>query len=181
MKYFARAKIDGSPHNGSPPVQASVDNVHVQIERDSSDGQCWITVSFPAPDYRAYKPTIQREKEQPYTKHIHIPDNPYFALAVEWLQYIESIGSFWFGIIRILCDSATHGWTPESDSEETELQLFSASHTATYPPRRSNLSDRSLHDALRNRSRLDHLTVPLAFFREGVVEYHNHRYILAFF
>jgi len=181
MRYFAEAKIDGASENGSPAVQASVEATIVEIYRDK-DGQGWIKVSFAAPDYHLYKPTIQLGLGNAAAPHvINVPANPYYPQATEWMQYIESVGSFWFGIDRIHWETAKHGWIPESETEKAELQLFSASHSASYPPRLSLLNNRSLQDVLEIRPQLNHLVIPVSFVREGANEYRNQRYIMAYF
>ena len=112
---------------------------------------------------------------------IEVPvDNPHFNDILNLVQYLESLGSFWFSIRRIYWAEGKYEWVPENEEEQRMLQVFSFKPSFSYPVTPVHVKPDVLYRMVQARSRLSHLTVPLAFFREGVNEFRSFRYVNAF-
>lgn len=105
---------------------------------------------------------------------------PHFQDILDLAQYIESIGSFHLGIRHIHWSNAKYDWVPETEEERRSLQVFSSNTTLTYPETPVPVTPEVLYRLVRSRERLDHLKIPMAFFREGVNDYRAFRYVDAF-
>lgn len=107
-------------------------------------------------------------------------DDPHFEDLRGLLQYLESIGSFWFGIYRVHLAEAKYSWIPETEEEKGSAQIFSSTGSRRYNDTIRQIKPDILARTLQARSRLGHLTIPMAFFREGVNEHREFRYVAAF-
>lgn len=107
-------------------------------------------------------------------------DDPHFQDLVDLAQYIESVGSFHLQIRRVHWQEGEYEWIPESDEERRLLRVFSAKTSLKYPETLVEVKPEVLFRMVRSRRRLEHLKVPLAFFREGVNEFRAFRYVTAF-
>lgn len=108
-------------------------------------------------------------------------DEPHLQDLRDLVQYIESLGSFHFNLRRIHWSHGEYAWIPESPEEEHALQLYSLKIGASeYPVTPVHVRPGVLSRMVQARSRLSHLTVPMAFFREGVNEFRAFRYVSAY-
>jgi hypothetical protein len=129
-------------------------------------------------DYEDHLPRIDAST-RPTT--ISFPRPPETTDLIELLQFIESVGSFWFGIRKIHWNAAEYRWEPESAEEKAKVEVFSFSSKRDYPKRTEVLLPQALPELLEDRARLGSLVLPLAFYREGLNDYTSHRYINAYF
>ena len=106
-------------------------------------------------------------------------DDPEYQDILALTQYLESIGSFWFGFNRVHWAEAKYEWVPESDDDRAALGIFSAKASRRYRETIRKIDPPVLARTLAARSRLEHLTIPMAFFREGVNEHRDFRYVNA--
>jgi hypothetical protein len=112
---------------------------------------------------------------------LHTPTgDPSFVDLVDLAQYIESIGSFHLQIRRIYWQEGEYEWIPENEEERRLLGVFASKTSLKYPETPVEVRPEVLFRMVRSRRRLEHLKVPLAFFREGVNEYRAFRYVTAF-
>jgi hypothetical protein len=108
-------------------------------------------------------------------------DEPHLRDLLELVQYIESLGSFHFNLRRIYWTQGEYAWIPESEEEKRVLQLYAFKvNKMEYPATPVLVRPGVLARMINARGRLGHLTVPMAFFREGVNEYRAFRYVSAF-
>lgn len=107
-------------------------------------------------------------------------NQPHFADLLDLVQYVESIGSFWFGFSKLLWAEGKYEWLPETDEERAALRVFSTKTALSYPETRRHVELATFARAIAARSRLGHLTIPMAFFREAVNDYRSFRYVNAF-
>jgi hypothetical protein len=108
-------------------------------------------------------------------------DDPHFQDLLELVQYIESLGSLHLNLRRIHWTQGEYAWIPESSVEEAALQLYSLKvGVSEYNDTPKYVNPGLLGRMINARGRLGHLTVPMAFFREGVNEFRAFRYISAF-
>jgi len=59
---------------------------------------------------------------------LNIPENKYYEEIINLLKYIESMGSYWFGIEKICWDEVQENYIPENDKERSLLTV----HTINY-------------------------------------------------
>ena len=108
-------------------------------------------------------------------------DEPHLQDLLELVQYLESLGSFHLNLRRIHWTEGEFGWIAESPEEERALQLYSIKHgPSEYPVTPVHVNPGLLGRMINARGRLRYLTVPMAFFREGVNEYRAFRYVIAY-
>jgi len=107
-------------------------------------------------------------------------DDPHFEDLRGLLQYLESIGSFWFGIQRVHLAEAKYSWIPETAEEMGSAHVYSSKGSRRYNNTIRQIRPDVLARTLQARSRLGYLTIPMAFFREGVNEHREFRYVAAF-
>jgi hypothetical protein len=100
---------------------------------------------------------------------------------IELLQYLESLGSFWFGIDRIRWSESTTEWIPEGPEDRERLSLFSLKSSASYPLTDVPLNAAQLCALVAARDKYAFLVIPLAFLREGDLEFRAFRYASAFY
>ncbi len=130
-------------------------------------------------DYRALLPSIDTNGQLP---HVRVPANPVSDELIAVLQHFESIGSFWCGIERIAWHDCESTWVPETAAEGEELSLLSfGALRRVYPPLRDTVLPGLVEEIIRFRGSFKRLVLPFSFYREGMNEYRQHRYINAFY
>jgi hypothetical protein len=127
--------------------------------------------------------SLPRHQMDPSGNHLFDTalDEPHFQDVLDLVQYIESLGSFHFNLRRIHWTQGEYAWIPESPEEQRALQVYSLKiGPPDYPVTPVKIRPGVLGRLVNARTRLGHLTVPMAFFREGVNEFRAFRYISAF-
>ena len=108
--------------------------------------------------------------------------NDIYNETVELLKYIESIGSYWLGIHRILTGNLKIEYIPENIKEEKEISLYEITEDEGKFKRTKFLVNESdLKNLLDRKQELKHLTIPFSFYREGINEYNTNKFINAFY
>jgi hypothetical protein len=97
------------------------------------------------------------------------------------LQHIESLGSFWLGVRRIDWRTAEEGWEPEDEQERKSLGLRTFRRSSKYPVEPQPVIQGMLAEIVQSHERLAHLTIPMAFYREGNNAFLGHQYVNAFY
>jgi len=138
-----------------------------------------VWADMPITDYAALLPEIRPSSSGPHA--IMIPKVPGDDRLTETLQFIESLGSFWFGIERLNWADAKLEWIPESPDEQTKLSLCSYAPTFEYPSEAVALRPEILTKLLERRDSLEYLTIPMSFYREGRNDHREHKYVSAFY
>lgn len=179
VKYRVRAALEGSTSIQGDSLEFGWDQYHVRFGAGASGRVEWIEVEVTVPDYRQYLPRLTRLAEDHHA--LVAPDHPYHQHLIDLLQYFESIGAFWAGVRRIHWDHPAADWVPESDKEDGELNVGNIRVSGKYPDPPTPISVKLIGELLGRRSTHAYLTVPMAFFREGIKEFQEFRYIQAFF
>lgn len=102
--------------------------------------------------------------------------------AKELLQYLESIGSLWFGIRNIDMGNMRIEWKNERRGKRQELGFnFETNTISNYSDAVTMIIDQEgLASILGLRADLNQLTIPMAFYREGLNERAKGRFGNAF-
>lgn len=108
------------------------------------------------------------------------PDTPHFKDLEQLLQFIESTGSFEFSVRKIMWEQPEIEFIPECQEEESMLTISRFNVNVRQPTLPSFCEHESLALRLQDRAKLSFLTIPFAFFREGMIDYEYLRYASAF-
>ena len=176
--YFSASAAAESDHILPGPFGVKVAGRIIELHGEPGKTVTKVVAKARISDYEAVLPRVDAST-QPTT--ISFPTPPETSDLIELLQFIESIGSFWFGIRRIQWNEAEYRWEPESAEEKAKIEVFSFSSRREYPKRTQVLLPQALPEILEDRERLGSLVLPLAFYREGLNDYTGHRYINAYF
>ncbi len=130
-------------------------------------------------DYREYLTPIKNDPT--ITTTFDLNYSPHHDDLMNFLQHIESLGSFWCGIEKIDWQSAEFEWLPENPEEKSLLDTISFSFSYTYPDNREEINQSRLFETVAHRRKQTWMVIPLAFFREGMNEYGSQRYLYAFY
>lgn len=178
MIFRLTAKVESSTHLRAPFEVTSAPYL-VRVRVDAANKVSHFEIELRVTNFSEHLPRFSLPEGSLPT--LCIPTNPFRPELLVILQYVESMGSFWFGIERIHWDTAEERWIPETEEEKSEVNVFSHSGNVFYPPRPSFLDSRHLKRVLDERDRYQQLVVPLSFYREGQNEYRAKRYIAAYF
>lgn len=99
---------------------------------------------------------------------------------VEKLIYFESVGAFWWHIRAFALKEAYEEWVPENDEERKRLSIIGFSTKGGYARSPRPIHDHQIQSLLELEDDEKAMTTPLAFYREGSVNFESHRYINAF-
>ncbi|HEX8226404.1 MAG TPA: hypothetical protein VF572_00890, partial [Candidatus Saccharimonadales bacterium] len=99
---------------------------------------------------------------------------------IEKLIYLESLGSFWWKIRSIALREAEEEWVPESEEDEKKLSIIRASMKASYPRNPQPMHNHQIIELLDMEEDEKAMVTPLAFYREGTINFESHKYINAF-
>jgi hypothetical protein len=150
----------------------------VAVELDDAGRANKFVVSRAVEDYAAFLPRLSIGDDG--KPSFSFPPHAFQTELVGVLQYLESLGAFWFGVTRIHWEEAEERWIPETDAEERELNVYAHSSKLNYPPRRALLDPLHMARLLANREAFLEMVVPLSFYREGMNDFRTHRYVNAF-
>ena len=97
------------------------------------------------------------------------------------LQYLESILSYSCAVAKVDWENADIESIPENPEERREGSVIAMKGFARwYDPPIVQFHPRIFGRILRLRNKLDYLTIPMAFFREGMTDFRRHQYVTAF-
>lgn len=178
MRFRVRAKVESATKIPTSPFAVESPPYLLQFEVDQSGRVAWISVERPVEEYRHLLPVLTHTSEN--HSSLTYPDNPVHSDLIALLQYFESVGSFWCGIKQIFWDRADFDWVPESAAERNELVVWDLRIQERYLEVVTEINAVHIQGLLQRRSWHEHLTVPLAFYREGKNEFERFRYIQAF-
>jgi hypothetical protein len=134
--------------------------------------------SFP----EVYLPKITLRKEGEVKASISVPRDPNWEDLVSDIRTIEGALCIW-GVREINVEDCATEWIPESDLEKEKVDLFSFSRSRGKRPA-SELPEAPLDLYVRSvlaASDLKILETPLNFFRRGIIDIFEQRYIDAIY
>lgn len=177
MKFRVKSKFSGDTRIASSPLNVNWPPYHLTFESDENGAVISVSVEVAVQDYKALLPTYDSSQELIILKY---PENPVHADLLALLQYLESVGAFWFSVHEVNWEAAEFDWVPENDSETSELAVWNFRLDQKYASETTQIDESYVKTLLYRRPLHEALTVPLAFYREGKNEFRRFRYIQAF-
>ncbi len=112
---------------------------------------------------------------------INMGNNPPSELIAEF-QELESVLSFETegALRRVIWNKPIQEFIPESDSDKTFIAVHSLQLEKSWPRTRAKLSKSTLSEIINTKDKYHSLVIPKSFYREGIIEYEEFRYINAF-
>jgi hypothetical protein len=159
-------------------IRFTVDGFTVSLLPDAD--RLWSSVELvqSVPDYEALIPTVEIGGDGLH--HIDMKGGDLVRRSVDLLQYIEALGSFWLEVHRIDWAEPHTEWVPENEAEKERLQILSFQTRREFPEPPKPFEIERL-GFLSDRSRDNYLVIPMSFFREGLNDFRQFRFIGAFF
>jgi hypothetical protein len=97
------------------------------------------------------------------------------------MQMLESILAVYGNLKKILWAFPKWEYIPETEEERGRLDAYWYHQTDYHPDDESTLNESALLDIISEREKFAPLVTPLSFFREGLREYRESKYVNAFF
>jgi len=181
MIYQVTAKTQGSSFLENN-IKVNYKGFIIEIFSDKSNKVIFIRVnkkillgSMKLPEF------IFNYKEQENHK-LNIPENKYYEEIINLLKYIESMGSYWFGIEKICWDEVQENYIPENDKERSLLTVYTINYDkGRYVKSGYEIKKDILQRLLKRKEEKDFLTIPFAFFREGRNAFFSMSYVIAIY
>ena len=148
-----------------------------EFEVFKEEGKLWLKVTKPVKEYEAFLPKVSMING---TVNIVIWKDDIYRDLLEWLQYIEAMGSFNFGVERVFWDRPIVCWLPENDDERRQVPMPRYKRTPQEGARKKLLKDNNLFDVVVYRRQLKDLYIPFTYYKEGQRFFHNVNYYFAF-
>lgn len=178
MKYKISAKVESNTIL-KENVKIVFMDYEFNVNRDPNGIINQIAILVKMEDYKKYIPQLLPGNNRHH--RINMYKNPNYDNMINLLQYIESLGAFWFDIIKIYWEEAKEEWIPESELESKEITIFNFEMKKFYPSTPIAFSKDRFIKILNNRIEDHYLVIPMSFKREGIREFRSFRYINAFF
>ena len=157
------------------PVTAKL--YHYDFEIYKEQDKLWLKVSKPVKDYEEFLPKVFTRNGQ---LHVHIAKDDIFNDLLDWLQYIEAMGSFNIQIERIYWDRPTFCWMPETEEEHKKTPLSEYTRTLNNGKKIKMLTNSDLSNIVIYRRQLKDIYVPFTYFKEGQRFFINFNYYFAY-
>jgi len=176
MRYECRAKVEASCELQGD-LRFEWRDFDFTFTVDDSSRPIEVAVQFAVIDYLKYLPALNRHGD---SHRLAMRELPRQREVQDLLHYMESVGSFWFQVRKIHWDSLENIWIPESEKERAETSVLRMRTTESYPEDLNPIPAVAMRDLLEMKPELEHLTIPLSFYREGVIYFRSFRYVVAF-
>jgi len=150
------------------------DPFDIDIHFDQETERFLISMSRRVTDYSSYLPKMITNDQN--IVGINFPSQDFLEEQINILQHIESFGAIDKGIEKINWQNFTIEWIPETEIEKEELPIRKYKRDLSYGLEPKILSKDWLLNTVIHKRQLDHLALPLSFFREGANFYHNFQY-----
>lgn len=157
------------------PVTAKLYPYEFEIYKEGD--KLWLKVSKPVTDYDEYLPKISVKNGVVNAK---IGSNDLFKDLLDWLQYIEAMGSFNIQIERVYWDRPTYCWIAETEEEHTKTPLSEYTRTPHKGKQAKRLVNSNLSNIVIYRRQLRDIYIPFTYYKEGQRFFNNFNYYFAF-
>ncbi len=148
-----------------------------EFEVYKEQGALWLKVSKPVKDYEEFLPKVFKQNGQ---INIVIGKDDIFKDLLDWLQYIEAMGSFNVQIERVYWDRPTFCWIAETKEEHLQTPLSEYTKTPMKGRKPKRLTSSNLFNLVAFRRQLKNLYIPFTYFKEGQRFFNNFNYYFAF-
>lgn len=148
-----------------------------EFEVFKGNDKLWLKVSKPVKDYEEYLPKVYTQNG---VVNIIIGKDDIFKDLLEWLQYIEAMGSFNIQIDRVYWDRATFCWIAETAAEHLQAPLTEYTRTPRKGRTAKILKSSNLFNIVVYRRQLKDIYIPFTYFKEGQRFFNNFNYYFAY-
>ena len=115
-------------------------------------------------------------------KHIQINEDTQVRLEIiSDFQYLESCIGLIADLTKIFWNQPAVEWIPENDEERNRLKVFSAHFERAYSHEPTKMNINVFESLIKDKSKLDSLTILMSFYHEGKVYHNSFEYINAFY
>lgn len=159
----------------SATVTAKLHPYDFEIFKENN--KLWLKVSKPVKDYEDYLPKVFIENG---VMNIAIGKDDLFKDLLEWLQYIEAMGSFNLQIDRVHWDRATFCWIAETEAEHSQTPFTEYTRAPQRGRRSKRLKSSNLFNIVMHRRQLEDIYIPFTYYKEGQRFFNNFNYYFAF-
>jgi hypothetical protein len=146
----------------------------INVRYDQETSQYLISISKREINYSSYLPKVEIIDKK--ITRIEYPSQEFLDEQIQILKHIETFGAIDMNIERINWQNCSIEWIPETPDEEKILQIRKYQRNLDYDLKRKILSQDWLFQTVVHKRQLEHLTLPFAFFREGVNFFHKFQY-----
>ena len=157
------------------PVIAKLYPYDFEVYKEND--KLWLKVTKPVKDYDEYLPKAFVKNGQ---MHIQIGKDDVFSDLLDWLQYIEAMGSFNIQIERVYWDRPTFCWIAETEEEHLKTPLSEYSRTPQNGKSPKRLTNSNLSNIVIYRRQLKDIYIPFTYFKEGQRFFDNFNYYFAY-
>ena len=157
------------------PVTAKLYPYKFEIYKEGD--KLWLKVSKPVTDYDEYLPKVSVKSG---VVNVKIGNNDLFKDLLDWLQYIEAMGSFNIQIERVYWDRPTYCWIAETEEEHMKIPLTEYTCTPQKGRQAKRLVNSNLANIVIYRRQLRDIYIPFAYYKEGQRFFNNFNYYFAF-
>ena len=127
-----------------------------------------------------YKPYITKYQDCNGIKQLTLTASEIYEDMIEWLQYIESMGAFNFGVENIDWDEPKITWITECEEEKGIMPLLSHQRKKDNQNKSKQLKESNLQNVVIYRRVLKDIYIPFTYFRQGREFFDKQSYYFAF-
>lgn len=157
------------------PVTAKLYPYEFEIYKEGD--KLWLKVSKPVTDYDEYLPEVSVKSG---VVNVKIGNDDIFKDLLDWLQYIEAMGSFNIQIERVYWDRPTYCWIAETEEEHMKTPLSEYTRTPQKAKQAKKLVNSNLANIVIYRRQLRDIYIPFTYYKEGQRFFNNFNYYFAF-
>ncbi len=174
MRFALTAKVESLGKIDQPFQVTGSDHCMVFVSANDEGLISEIRVEVPAPSYGMVLPRMDQGPDGIH--RVVVPHNLYEVIAETMLQKLESFGAFWAGIKKVHWEDAKREFVPETDDERKEILVNHLQYGRT-PPKPMLVSKVTIQELASLPPSYEYLIVPMAFFREGMNDYREMRFV----
>ena len=181
MKISFKCKVD-SKTILSQPVKLSGDKYEYVFKTNQRNEIAEIEIISKVQNPKDYRADFIQSKDSKVPHQLILKgDHLLRDIIVEEFQKLESLMSFSFNLKKIYWESPTVNFIAETEDEKKRLNVSSFTREDKESDDEVRIEAKHLQDMFSTKERYNDLIILKSFFREGVNEFKQSRYINAFF
>jgi len=180
MLYQITVKVDADSVYHQP-YRLEVDHFILDVILGQSKVVEALNIALKVKAYQDFLPKVSLDIDG-RTTQIKLRDSSLVFSLIDLAQYIEALGSFWFGIKKIYWENPKRCWIAEAPEEEKDLKLITNDFQRETHENRcyKEMAPERLESLIKNRQLHQNLVLPMSFYREGCNEFSSKRYTSSF-
>jgi hypothetical protein len=181
MRYRVTCAVDSATYIDAE-FNVEVDDLVCTFTPDEHGRLVRIAITAPVPDVEKFRSEIIENPRPGVKAHfIHNTDKQLFDRLISEFQRLESHISFSFRLDAIRWQHPKTETICENDAEREIAKIFASELTLTPRENPVKVSAEAMAKLIVGSRRYDQLTVPMSFYREGMNEFRERRYVTSFF